>query len=170
MSGDINTIWTDGSRLENGKVGAGMAWFEEGDETKGKIDVARRDIRTAGSRRERGLVTYHGRFRSLVRAGAGWRSSGFGLGGGHVAYDAELAALIYGLIQLHGRSGRGQAYTIFTDSMAAMKRITDDAPGPGQEMATRAIEIAERIVGQGNSIAIRWTSAHRGVEGNERGD
>ena len=41
-----------------------------------------------------------------------------------MAYDAELAALVYGLIQLHGRSGRGQAYTIFTDSTAAMRRIT----------------------------------------------
>ena len=169
MSGDMDTIWTDGSRLENGRVGAGIAWFEKGEETTGRIEVARRDIRTAGQRREGGR-TYHGRCRSLVRAGAGWRSSGFGLGGGHEAYDAEVAALVYGLIQLHGRAERGRAYTIFTDSTTAMRRITGDAPGPGQEMATRAIEIAERIVDQGNSITIRWTPAHRGVEGNERAD
>ena len=81
-----------------------------------------------------------------------------------------MAALVYGLIQLHGRSERDRAYTIFTDSTAAMRRITGDALGPGQEMATRAIEIAERVVGQGNSITIRWTPAHRGVEGNERAD
>jgi hypothetical protein len=56
------------------------------------------------------------------------------------------AVTVYGLIQLHGRSERGRAYTIFTDSTAAMRRITGDAPGPGQEMATRAIEIAERVV------------------------
>ena len=105
-----------------------------------------------------------------MRAGAGWRSNGFGLGGGHEAYDAEVAALVYGLIQLHGRAERGRAYTIFTDSTTAMRRITGDAPGPGQEMATRAIEIAERVVGQGNSITVRWTPAHKEVEGNERAD
>ena len=26
---DPNTIWTDGSRLDNGTVGAGVAWYEE---------------------------------------------------------------------------------------------------------------------------------------------
>lgn len=30
MSEDTSTVWTDGSRLENGKVGAGIAWLEEG--------------------------------------------------------------------------------------------------------------------------------------------
>ena len=35
MSGDMDTIWTDGSRLENGRVGAGIAWFEKGEEDRG---------------------------------------------------------------------------------------------------------------------------------------
>ena len=37
-------------------------------------------------------------------------------------------------------------------------------------MAIRAIEIAERITRRGNTITIRWTPAHVGVEGNERAD
>ena len=43
-------------------------------------------------------------------------------------------------------------------------------PGPGQDLAVRAIEVAEHTVQRGNSITIRWTPAHRGVEGNERAD
>ena len=99
---------------------------------------------------------------------SGRRSRGFGMGGGHEAYDAELAALAYGLIHLHGRGDTGQAYTVFTDSTAAMRRVVNDAPGPGREMAIHIIELARRIIDQGNSISIRWTPAHRGVEGNER--
>ena len=51
-----------------------------------------------------------------------------------------------------------------------MGRIVGDAPGPGQEMAIRIIELAQRVVDQGNSITVRWTPAHRGVEGNEMAD
>ena len=64
----------------------------------------------------------------------------------------------------------GRAYTIFTDSTAAMTRVVSDGPGPGQEMAVRVIELAKRIANQGNIITIRRTPAHRGVEGNEKAD
>ena len=121
-SKDTDTIWTDGSRLEEGKVGAGIAWFDKGDDKKGKIEVTRRDNRTAGQRREGGRVTYHGKYRSLMTAEVDWRSSGFGLGGGHEAHDAEMAAIVYGLVHLYGRAEQGHAYTIFTDSTAAIDR------------------------------------------------
>ena len=83
------------------------------------------------------------------------------MGGGHEAYDAELAALANDLIHLHGRGETGQTYTVFTDSTAAMRRMVSDAPGPGQEMAIRIIELARRIIDQGNSITVRWTPARR---------
>ena len=139
--------------------------MEEG----GRIVFGRRDFRTAGQRRETNRDTYHGKRRSLEKAGSGWRSRGFGIGG-HEAYDAELAALAYGLVHLHGRGMTGQTCTAFTDSRAAMIKIVGDAPGPGQEMAIRIIELARRIIDQGNYITIRWTPAHRGLEGNERAD
>ena len=118
--------------------------------------------------KEKGGITYHGRHRSVRGAESGWRSRGFGIGGGHEAWDAELAALAYGLIHLHGRGETGVAYSIFTDSRAAMARVTHDTPGPGQYMAIRIIELAQRVIDQGNSITVRWTPAHREVEGNER--
>ena len=51
-----------------------------------------------------------------------------------------------------------------------MARASSEVPGPGQEMAVQIIELAQRIVDQGNSVTIRWAPAHRGVEGNERTD
>ena len=29
MEEDVNTVWTDGSRLEDGRVGVGMAWLRK---------------------------------------------------------------------------------------------------------------------------------------------
>ena len=92
------------------------------------------------------------------------------MGGGHEAYDAELSALVYGFVHLLGRRVAGRAYTIFMDSTTAIVKIVSDAPEPGQETATQVIELARRVVDQGISITIRWTPAHRGVEGNERAD
>ena len=111
MEEDTNTIWTDGSRPEDGRVGVGMAWFEDpGDDTSDtgkKADIARRDYRTAGQRREGKSATYLGRLRTIRRGGGkGWRSDGFRLGAGQEAYDAELAAIVYGLAQLYGRGDR----------------------------------------------------------------
>ena len=172
MVGDANTIWTDGSRLEDGRVGIGVAWYEhkkEGEVSEERLITKRRNYRTGGKRRE-GHAGYLGGSRSIRAHGEGWRSGGFSLGGGHEAYDGELAALVYGLVILHGRNQDRTDYTIFTDSTAAMRRLMGDAPGPGQDMAIRAIEIANRITQRGNTITIRWTPAHVGVEGNERAD
>ena len=170
MSRDTDTIWTDGSRLEDGRVGAGVAWFEDngGDRSEQTV-TKRRDYRTAGQRREKRRIYLEGT-RTMRAGGTGWRTGGFRLGGGHEAYDAELAALVYALVHLHGRDEQGHDYTIFTDSVAAMRRVGGDAPGPGQELAIRAIEIAERLSRKGSSVTIRWTPAHAGVEGNERAD
>lgn len=51
----------------------------------------------------------------------------------------------------------GQGFTLFTDSQAAMKGMTNDASGPGQEIAIRAIGLAQGLVDQGNTITLRWT-------------
>ena len=60
---------------------------------------------------------------------------------------------------------------MFTHSTAAMARLTNDAPGPGQEIARRIIELAQRVIDWGNTVTtIRWTPAHKGVEANEQDD
>ena len=69
---------------------------------------------------------------SLCSGRPGWRGAGFGMGGGHEAYDAELAALVYGLLHLLGRRETGRSYTIFTDSTAAMRRAVSAPRGPAR--------------------------------------
>ena len=168
---DPNTIWTEGSKLGSGSRSR-HSLVRRGGEVRagGSVAVSRRGFCTAGKRRERRVNTYQDQHRSFEKVRSGWRTAGFGMGGGREAYDAELAALVYGLVHLLGRRVVGRAYTIFTDSTVAMMRIVSDAPGPGREMAIRVIELAQRVVDQGNSITVRWALVHRGVEGNERTD
>lgn len=97
-------VWVE---AKGRRSGAGIAWYEETGEEGGRIFLGRRDFRTAGQRRETTRDTYHGRYRSFERARSGWRSKGFGIGGGHEAYDAELATLAYGLVHLHDRGETG---------------------------------------------------------------
>ena len=64
-----------------------------------------------------------------------------------------------------GRSGR--RYTIFSDSAAAIDRITTDRLGPGQRLAIEAIDTCTRLLGRDNAVTVRWTPAHLVVESNE---
>lgn len=86
---------------------------------------------------------------------------------GDEAHAAELAAIAHGLLLPVQRGGEGQDYTLFTDSLAAIRRIMDDTPGPGQEIV-EAIRLARRLEAQGNRITVRWVPAHRGLEGTSR--
>lgn len=86
---------------------------------------------------------------------------------GHEAYDAELTAVAYVSAE---RGERGKDYTVFTDSVATMTRVISDAPGPGQDLAIRIIDLAQEIVSRGNTVIVRRTPAHRGVEENEQAD
>ena len=139
---DHDTIWIDGSKLDSGGVGVGIAWYEKVKEEglQGLVQIDRKGELGKGVRRGKGKLgrytyAYLDGQRSFREAWLGWRTAGFGMGGGPEAFDAELAAIAYGLIHLLGYQHTGRTYTIFTDSTAAMTRITSDAPGPGQEMA-----------------------------------
>lgn len=79
---------------------------------------------------------------------------------GQEAYDAELTAIAYGLLLLVRREERRQGFSLFTDSQAAMKRIANDALGPGQEIAVEVIRLGQLLEAQGNTISVRWTPAH----------
>lgn len=74
---------------------------------------------------------------------------------GHEAYDAEVTVIAKGLLLLVQQGSEGQGFTFFTDSQVAMIRVADDAPGPGQELATIAASLAEQLVAWGNTIDVR---------------
>lgn len=131
---ELDTVWTDSSRLDSGGGGGGVAWYEEVAGENPPIAVERRGVVMIGKKKAQRGRTYQGRHRSLRGAQSGWRGADFGMGSGHEAYDAELAAIAYGLLHLAGRRETGRRYTIFTDSTAAM--ITSDAgTGPGDGAA-----------------------------------
>lgn len=49
MGENTDTIWTNGSRLEDGRVGVGIAWMEgQGEDDDMRMMTKRRDFRTAG--------------------------------------------------------------------------------------------------------------------------
>ena len=64
----------------------------------------------------------------------------------------------------------GVHFRIFTDSQAAMRRISDDRPGPGQAMAIRGIIGAMKTHQQRANISVHWVPGHTGVAGNEVAD
>ena len=130
MGDQVNTVWADGSRLDSGAVGTGVA-FRIGD-------------------------TWHGR--------------GTYLGKNKEVFDAEVYAIGQALEILRERDERDTEYTIFSDSQAALSRIQHDRTGPGQARAIQAIAAAEAITSRGNTVTLRWTPSHVGIEGNERVD
>lgn len=87
--------------------------------------------------------------------GPGRRGSGFYIGRHPEAIDAELSAAMRGLRHLVERRATGESCTIFTGSQAAMRRIQNDAPRPGQDMAIEIIELASHLYNQGNAVTVR---------------
>ena len=69
----------------------------------------------------------------------GMRAEAWSLREGTTAFDAELSALVRGIELCCLQATPGATYNIFTDSQAAMLRIQDDRPGPGQQAAVRGI-------------------------------
>ena len=69
---------------------------------------------------------------------------------------------------LDEREEEGQEYMVFSDSQAAIARAQHDRTGPGQALAKAVIAIVGNLADQNNTLTIRWTPVHRGVEGNEQ--
>lgn len=63
------------------------------------------------------------------------------LGRHQEAFDAELEATVRGLRLVAKRRETGVRYVVITDSQAAMRRMLDDSPGPGQSRATFGIKL-----------------------------
>ena len=58
----------------------------------------------------------------------------------------------------------------YSVGQAAMRRVLDDRPGPGQQEAIRGILGAKRIQQRGADISIHWIPGHAGIAGNEIAD
>jgi hypothetical protein len=63
-----------------------------------------------------------------------------------------------------------KSITIFTDSQAALKRIKNDDPGPGQWLARRILRTERQLRQAGWTTEFRWVPGHEGVEGTEAAD
>ena len=83
-------------------------------------------------------------------------------------FDAEVFALLRAIQNLNERKESDQHYTVFSDSQAAIARITHDGCGPAQALARAAIAQAFEIHSRGNTITIRWTPSHSGIGGNNQ--
>ena len=81
-----------------------------------------------------------------------------------------MFAIWQALRALEQRRESGREYTIFVDSTSPIKRVRDDAWGPGQRFGIAAIEVETRLAAAGNRVTIRWVPAHAGAEGNEVAD
>ena len=126
------TIWTDGPRLESGRVGAAIAWWNE----KRKS----------------------------------WHTGGLYLGDNKEVFDAEVFALMRAARAFNERGETHQELTIFSDSQAAIARITHDGCGPAQTLARGSLAHVAELHGRGNTVTMRWTPSHAGVVGNEIAD
>ena len=82
-------------------------------------------------------------------------------------FDAEVFAIYQALRTFEARQQSGRRYMIFSDSQPAIRRAMMDYVGPGQQWAMATIEVASRLVANGNEVRAMWVPAHKGVGGNE---
>lgn len=136
-----------GSRLDNGKVGAAVAWWEEAH--------ALAPWRPEGKRAGRAFrPPYHPK-PQLSRQ----TKRRYHLSNNKEVFNAEDFTLYQALKIFEARNEDGANYTAF-DSTAAFTRAMSDRIGPGQAFARAIIEVAERLQSRGCSITLRWVLAH----------
>ena len=102
--------------------------------------------------------------------GGGWVKRVTYLGRNKEIFDAEVFVILRAVRLFNGRSERGQEYTIFSDSQAAVTRVQHDRCGPAQALAKATISMTKDLCARDNILTIRWTPAHEGFEGNEQAD
>ena len=96
-----------------------------------------------------------------------WERERTYLGKNKEVFDAVVWVIGWALELLDNRVEEGMDYMIFSDAQAAISRVRHDQMGPGQALAIRAISAAAAIRRRENTITIRWTPSHEGIEGNE---
>jgi ribonuclease HI len=87
-------------------------------------------------------------------------------------FDAEIYAIWVGLKAANDRAEREEndgprAVTIFTDAQAALKRIRNEASGPGQWLVRRILHTERQLRQAQWTTEFRWVSGHKGIEGHQ---
>ena len=85
-------------------------------------------------------------------------------------FDAKVFAILQAVKAVNARGKENQSYTVFSDSQAATARIRHDGCGPAQALARAVVDFSYEPHQRGNSITVRWTPSHEGVDGNEQAD
>ena len=98
-----------------------------------------------------------------------WTGRRFHLGNKEVS-DAETFAIYQVLRVLDLRQETGRRYAIFSGSQSAIRRISSDGLGPGQQWARGAAEECTRLMVRQNRVTVHWAPAHNGMAGNEMTD
>jgi ribonuclease HI len=105
---------------------------------------------------------------------SGWQGRKLFMGRNKEVFDAELYAIWVGLASardhLKDNWTGAKLITIFTDAQAALKRIQNDDPGPGQWLARRILRTERQLRQAGWTTEFRWVPGHKGIEGNEVAD
>ena len=140
-------MWTDGSRLDSGRAGAVAVWWE-GTGWEGRLYCIGRNKEV---------------YDVEVYIAEAYDAEVYDA----EVYHAEVYATHRALQTIDQRGESGRRYTIFSDSASAIGHARSDSLGPGQRLAVAIHEVDRRTAGRSNGITIRWTPAHRVVEGNE---
>ena len=102
-----------------------------------------------------------------------------GMGRFAEVYDAEMLALLRGLeasIDFQQETpeldGRRSTIVLFADNTSSVKAITEEKPGPSQQISQEFVEAAMSFLDENRraSVEVSWVPGHMWIEGNDRAD
>src|SRR5271156_5828740 len=134
-------IWSDGSKLDTGGVGAGIAWKRNNTWLQKGYPL--------GNTKEVFDAELYGIKSALDTAMKGGQQS---------KRPSQPARYPYNRV------------IVLLDSQAALQRARGDHLGPGQALAIKIGANAQVLRDRGVEVTLQWVPSHIGIEGNERAD
>jgi len=173
LSSTLAHFWTETERtvlLEEPESFDAELIQEQREEAKKEAEKERPGLVmfTDGSRLENEAAGYAVAWKN----GQIWEGIKTHMGFNQEAYDAECATLARAVKTAAEIAPTPSHITIFTDTQAAIRRMSTNEPGPGQKyaLAARKHIAALRRAAPDITIEIRWCPSHEGVEGNEKAE